>query len=213
MPINVAAGPSIDVGASIDAGPCIAAGLRVDGIAIQDEFLAPPQVRSLLECVHLRRARGDFAAARIGSQSSLRRREEVRGDSTCWMVAPLLPAEQVLLDELERLRLALNRTAWLGLSELELHYAWYAPGTGYARHVDQPHGRTQRQVSLVLYLNEDWQPADGGVLRLHETDDRTIDIEPVGGRLVCFLTLGRVHEVLTAKRERLSISGWFRGRE
>jgi SM-20-related protein len=51
------------------------------------------------------------------------------------------------------------------------------------------------------------------LLRLHETDDRAVDIEPVGGRLVCFLTPGRVHEVLPARRERLSISGWFRGRE
>jgi 2-oxoglutarate-Fe(II)-dependent oxygenase superfamily protein len=51
------------------------------------------------------------------------------------------------------------------------------------------------------------------LLRIHETDDRAVDIEPVGGRLVCFLTPGRVHEVLPARRERLSISGWFRGRE
>ena len=119
----------------------------------------------------------------------------------------------MLLDRLEELRLELNREATLGLFELELHYARYPPGASYARHVDQALRTSQRQVSLVLYLNADWQPADGGVLRLHETDDRTFDIEPVGGRLVCFLTPGRVHEVLTARRERLSISGWFRGRE
>jgi SM-20-related protein len=212
MAINVAAGPS-DAGPSIDAGTCIAAGLGVDGIAIQDEFLAPPQVRSLLECVHLRRARGDFAAARIGGGGSLRRREEVRGDSTCWMVAPLLPAEQALLDELEHLRLALNRTALLGLFELELHYAWYAPGTGYARHVDQPRGRTQRQVSLVLYLNDGWTPAAGGELRIFDAGDRYRDIEPIAGRLACFLTPGRAHAVLPTRRDRLSISGWFRARD
>jgi SM-20-related protein len=160
-----------------------------------------------------RQARGEFAPARVGSQSDAQRREDIRGDFTCWLREPFCAAERSLLNQLEELRLELNREATLGLFGLELHYARYAPGAGYARHVDQPQGTTQRQVSLVLYLNADWQAADGGVLRLHETVDQTIDIEPVGGRLVCFLTPGRVHEVLTARRERLSISGWFRRRE
>jgi SM-20-related protein len=196
-----------------EAGTGIQAGLTAGGIAIQDEFLTLSQVRSLLECVHLRRARGDFAAARIGSERSVQRREEVRGDSTCWMVAPLLPAEQALLVELERLRLELNRTLRLGLFELELHYAWYPPGTGYARHVDQPQGRTQRKVSLVLYLNDGWTPAAGGELRIFDADDGYRDIEPIAGRLACFLTPGRAHAVLATRRDRLSISGWFRARD
>jgi SM-20-related protein len=66
---------------------------------------------------------------------------------------------------------------------------------------------------LVLYLNSEWQSADGGMLRIHAADDEFIDVEPVAGRLVCFLTPGREHEVLQAQCERLSISGWFRGRE
>lgn len=117
------------------------------------------------------------------------------------------------MDRLEGLRLELNREAYLGLFELELHYALYPPGAGYARHVDQPHGATHRKVSLVLYLNADWRPADGGVLRMHKANTQILDIEPLGGRLVCFLTPGREHQVLPARRDRLSISGWFRGRE
>jgi SM-20-related protein len=114
---------------------------------------------------------------------------------------------------LEGLRLELNREAYLGLFELELHYALYPPGAGYERHLDQPQGTTQRKVSLVLYLNDGWGPGDGGALRMHEARNQALDIEPVGGRLVCFLTSGREHQVLPARRERLSISGWFRGRE
>jgi SM-20-related protein len=201
-----------DVVSGADAGLCIAAGLRADGVAIQDQFLAPSRIRSLLECAHLRRARGDFAAARIGRAGSLQRREEIRGDSTCWIAAPLLPAEQTLLEELERLRLCLNRAA-LGLFELELHYAWYPPGAGYARHVDQPHGRAQRRVSLVLYLNDGWASAAGGELRIFDAADRHRDIEPIAGRLVCFLTPGRAHAVLPTHRDRWSVSGWFRARE
>jgi SM-20-related protein len=211
--LSIVAGPRIEAGVFIEACARVEAGLRMDGIAIEDEFLSPPQIRSLLGCVHLRRARGDFAAARIGGEHSLQRREDIRGDSTCWIAAPLLPAERALLEELERLRLQLNRTAQLGLFELELHYAWYPPGAGYARHVDQPQGRAQRLVSLVLYLNDGWTPAAGGELRIFDAGDGHRDIAPVAGRLACFLTPGRAHAVLPTQRDRLSISGWFRARD
>jgi SM-20-related protein len=185
----------------------------VSGVSIRDQFLAPAQIRSLVECAHERRARRGFDLARIGRDRGLQRREEIRGDSICWITPPLLPAEQTLLWELEQLRLKLNREAMLGLFELELHYACFPPGAGYTRHVDQPQGRTQRQVSLILYLNESWTPAAGGELRIFDAAGRHRDIEPIAGRLVHFLTPGREHEVLPTQRDRLSISGWFRTRD
>lgn len=191
----------------------IDSGLGVDDISVRDHFLTPSQIRALKDCAHLRRARGDFHAARIGGEQSLKRREDIRGDSTCWIVPPLLPAEHTLWEEFERLRLDLNAQAWLGLFELELHYAWYPPGAGYARHVDQPQGRGQRQVSLVLYLNQDWGPGVGGELRIFDAAGGHRDVEPIAGRLVCFLTPGCEHEVLPTQRDRLSISGWFRTRD
>jgi SM-20-related protein len=191
----------------------IDADLRFDGISVRDQFLAQSQIRALLDCARLRRARGDFEAARIGGGRSLQRREDIRGDSLCWITPPLWPAEQTLLEQLERLRLELNRDALLGLFELELQYAWYPPGAGYVRHVDQPQGGEQRRVSLVLYLNEDWTPAAGGELRIFDAADGHRDIEPMAGRLVCFLTPGREHAVLPTQRDRLSISGWFRARD
>ena len=117
------------------------------------------------------------------------------------------------MDELERLRLDLNREAMLGLFELELHYAWYPPGAGDSRHVDQPQGRAQRKVSMVLYLNEGWVPGAGGELRIFGTAGGARDIEPLAGRMVCFLSAGREHAVLPTQRDRLSVSGWFRSRE
>jgi hypothetical protein len=74
----------------------IDADLKVDGISVQDRFLAPAQIRSLAECASLRRASGDFDAARIGGDRTLQRREDIRGDSICWIAAPLMPAEQTL---------------------------------------------------------------------------------------------------------------------
>jgi SM-20-related protein len=188
------------------------ADLSLRGISIRDGFAAPDEVRALRECSNARESRGDFAAARVGGPGAEQRREVIRGDFTCWLREPLSPCERVLLDRLEELRLQFNRDLLLGLFELELHYARYPPGAAYARHVDQPHGSAQRQVSFVLYLNADWQPNDGGALRIYDADDNHVDVEPLGGRLVCFLTSGREHEVMPAQRERHSISGWFRGR-
>jgi SM-20-related protein len=191
----------------------IAADLTAAAVSVQDHFLAPAEISALTECAQLRRARGDFTAARIGIHASLQRREEIRGDSICWIVPPLLPAEDGLLQALEILRRRLNRDAWLGLFDLELHYAWYPAGARYERHVDQPRGRMQRQVSVLLYLNVGWTPAAGGELRIYDAAGGHRDIEPLAGRLVCFLAPGREHAVMTTHRDRLSISGWFRARD
>jgi len=185
----------------------------VSGVSIRDQFLAPAQIRSLVQSAHLRRARSDFDLARIGGDRGLQRREDIRGDSICWLTEPLFAPERALLTRFEGLRVQMNRDAFLGLFELELHYAWYPPGTGYARHVDQPQNRDRRRVSLVLYLNERWEASDGGELRIFSDDERHRDIEPVAGRLVVFLTERREHEVLPTRRGRLSITGWFRSRE
>ena len=181
------------------------------GIAVHDGFISEQRVRELIGCAVRRRDRGDFAGGRIGAERRLQLRDDIRGDRTCWFAAPMFAQEHALLRDLERLRLDLNREGYLGLFDLELHYAWYAPGTGYARHMDQPQGRDQRKVSLVLYLNEAWAPGAGGELRIFDGEE-VRDIEPVAGRLVCFLTEGREHAVLTTRCDRLSITGWFRQR-
>ncbi len=185
-----------------------AAGLMNGGIAVHDHFISREHVGGLIRCAGVRRERGDFAGARIGAERQLQLRGDIRGDEISWIAAPLFAEESALLSDLERLRLDLNREGFLGLFDLELHYAWYAPGAGYARHVDQLRGRNHRTVSLVLYLNEAWTPEAGGELRIFEGKEAH-DIEPIAGRLVCFLTEGREHAVLTARRDRLSITGWF----
>ena len=187
--------------------------LRADGISVSDGFLSSRDVHALAECAALRRARGDFVEARIGAARSLQRREDIRGDRICWLGEAAFPAETLVLRSLEQLRLCLNEGAYLGLFDLEIHYAWYPRGAAYSRHVDRPLGRSGRRVSLVLYLNEQWSAADGGILRIRADDGRFRDIEPLGGRLVLFLSESREHEVLLTRVPRLSLTGWFRGRE
>ncbi len=70
---------------------------------------------------------------------------------------------------------------------------------------------SRRKLSCVLYLNENWKPEEGGELRFYLDGNGAEfeDVLPQGGRLVVFLSAQFVHEVLPAKRERLSIAGWF----
>lgn len=187
-------------------------GLRADGIAVRDGFLSASQVKALIDCAAARRGRGEFAHARIGAGRSLQRRADIRGDSICWLEEPLLPAEQSLLASLEATGRGLNRGLYLGLHEIELHYACYPAGTGYARHIDQPQGHAARRLSSIVYLTEDWCEADGGLLRCAADGGGFREIKPRAGRLVLFLTEGREHEVLRTSRERLSITGWYLGR-
>ncbi len=44
-------------------------------------------------------------------------------------------------------------------------------------------------------------------------ENRQEQVLPIAGRLVCFLSDRFIHEVLPARRERLSLSGWFRKRD
>jgi SM-20-related protein len=188
------------------------ADLFAHGIAVRDRFLEIGEVRALAAAARERRAGGEFSPARIGAGERLLHREDIRGDLTCWLGGGENAAERGLLRLLEELRLRLVCDGLPGLFDLELHYACYPPGAAYARHVDRPQGRDQREVSLILYLNENWQGADGGALRVYSQEEKFRDIEPIGGRLVLFLTEGREHAVLPARRERLSVAGWFRSR-
>jgi len=154
-------------------------------------------------------ATGELATAATGRGAGRVLQPALRGDRTLWLDDPRCgTAAGDFLASLDELRIALNERLFLGLSETEAHYARYAPGTGYARHRDRFRDSDARVLSLVAYLNDDWNAADGGALRLH-FDDGAVDIAPLGGTAVCFRS-ELEHEVLPAMRERLSIAAWFR---
>jgi SM-20-related protein len=137
---------------------------------------------------------------------------EVRGDFIAWLSQPERDAEQQLLGKLEELRAAFNRGLMAGLEDFQGHFALYPSGSTYARHFDRLIGSDVRAISAALYLNEDWQPEDGGQLRIYTGGGTSEDVMPVGGRLVVFQSDRFEHEVLPARRERLSFTGWFRRR-
>lgn len=160
---------------------------------------------------------GKFRRAGVGRGESLAVHEDIRRDHILWLTPDEASKEQRLyLDKLEGLRLALNRRFFLGLFEFEGHYAIYPEGAFYKAHLDRHSGTSDRVVTVILYLNHQWQPGDGGELKLWTTTgDRLgefVLIEPSMGTLVCFLSGEFWHEVLPAKKRRMSITGWFRER-
>lgn len=158
--------------------------------------------------------KGEFKRAGVGRGANLEVREEIRRDHVMWIEPGDASVEQEdWLATLETLRLALNQRFFLGLFGFEGHFAIYPEGAFYKPHLDQHAGTSGRVVTMILYLNENWQPGDGGELKLWTTaGDRHGPfqlIEPRLGTLVCFLAGDFWHEVLPATKTRMSITGWF----
>ena len=161
----------------------------------------------------LAHAAGTFHPAGVGSgQAEVR--ADIRGDQVHWIEeAEAGPALQIVLTKLELLRLEINRNLFLGLFDIELHFAVYPPRAGYLRHLDRFQDDNRRTLSVILYLNQDWQAEDGGLLRFWpEANGCALEIEPIGGTLVTFLSERFWHEVAPTERQRLSLTGWFRHR-
>ncbi len=183
------------------------------GYVVFPRFLDERATADLRDRARTLDAAGEFADARVGRGASRVRREDVRGDRIRWLADGATdPAERELRVSLDVVRAAANRSLQLGAFDVELHYAIYPPGAGYARHVDTFRDDDARVLSCVVYLNESWRESDGGELRIWRDDGTTLDVTPVGGTLVAFLA-GRVpHEVRPASRARTSVTGWFRKR-
>ncbi|MCZ8131898.1 MAG: 2OG-Fe(II) oxygenase [Steroidobacteraceae bacterium] len=207
-PVTQAAGCTVVDAAQAAA---LAQSLAGPGHAVVPGFLDAALVRELALELDGRAVRGELRAAAVGAGARRMVLEDVRGDRIQWLREPGTRAEAAALSRLEALRLALNERLYLGLHELECHYALYPPGAHYARHLDRSPAGVERVVSIVLYLNPGWDARDGGELRLH-LPDGTRDVVPQGGTLAVFLSERLEHEVRPATRPRRSLTGWFRRR-
>jgi SM-20-related protein len=190
----------------------IAADIAARGYSLAPRFVDGSELDALrAECLRSHLA-GQFRPAGVGR--SAQRLPATRADETLWLdLAQPPPAVAPAMLRFEALRLALNRTLYLGLFELECQFAHYRPGAAYRRHRDQFPGDSGRRLSCVLYLNDVWTAADGGALRIYlDAPEGSIDILPQGGTLACFLSERFEHEVLPAARDRWSLAGWFRTR-
>ncbi|AOY93663.1 proline hydroxylase [Cupriavidus sp. USMAA2-4] len=188
--------------------------LEARGWAVCDDSIAPALRQQLYACSEAAWQAGRFHPARIGRGEAATRDETVRGDSILWLERRHGDAVMdAFMDWAAQLRAELNQRYFLGLRREEFHFSHYPVGTGYRKHFDQHRGSPHRRISLVLYLNPEWDADDGGELAIHAADDDTREsarILPQGGRLVLFRSELIPHAVLPCRRPRRALTGWFR---
>ncbi|MCE7862072.1 MAG: 2OG-Fe(II) oxygenase [Bacteroidetes bacterium CHB5] len=187
----------------------LADGLAEQGYVVIDHFLLPDEVHAILQLDEFQNGLLQFKKAGIGQQQEKQINESIRGDYIQWIdrnTAP--PPLQVYLEKLNTLVGFVNQTLYLSLKDYEVHLTQYPPGTFYKRHLDQFKKDDHRKLSAICYLNPNWKPDEGGQLRLY-LQNRTEDVLPEAGRLVCFRSDLLEHEVLPATRQRLSLTGWL----
>ena len=186
----------------------IADNLAEKGFSVTDGFLSQQEVEAIRSLEVIAGEISDLKRAGIGKETR-QVNEGIRGDYISWIDPSSAPKPlAIYLDRISELRQFLNQSLFLGLKDFEVHIARYPAGAFYKRHLDQFHKDDHRRLSVICYLNDNWKEEEGGQLRIYE-EDKSTDILPVAGRLVCFRSELLEHEVLPATRERVSITGWM----
>lgn len=170
------------------------------GIMVKSNVLPLETAEQLRNALHTRS--GLCSAKLLGGLE----RSTIRGDAMEWLsVAEEGPGPvQDMLVRLQALREGLDRVG-LGSSGMQVQCARYAPGTGYARHLDGG----ARRLTLLYYANGPWDPAQGGALRVFVPGQPYRDIPPTGNTLVMFLSQWVPHQVCTTRLPRMSLTLWL----
>lgn len=153
-----------------------------------------------------------MTVAGIGRGRDFQQNPEIRQDFIHWLKGES-EVQCLYLTLMETLRQTLNRELFLGLFELEAHYAIYPPGAFYKKHFDSFQGAANRIVSVVTYLNFNWPNDGGGELLIYPANSSTDmihSVRPEAGTLAVFLSEEIAHEVRISHYQRASIAGWFR---
>ena len=181
-----------------------------DGFSVRENAL-PAAIAETMAQALLAKPLTDFNRAGIGRAEKHTHNEAVRSDRIHWITSE--SAERLAwLAWAEAFKSHINRRLYLGLFSFESHFAHYAPGDFYKRHNDAFKGQANRMLSLVVYLNRDWDINNGGELVLYKTaqDQEGVRVAPRFATVVAFLSEEFPHEVLPATCDRYSIAGWFR---
>jgi SM-20-related protein len=191
-----------------DSYEYIATALTDKGYCILPQIL-PETLTSALTARVTNLATEQFSTAGIGRNNTLHFNESIRNDETYWLTDDNNIDKQYL-DWMKQLRIEINQRLYMGLFKFEAHYAHYRQGAFYKRHLDAFKGKSNRVLSILLYLNKDWQTGDAGELLLYDDNNTLIEtVLPTYGKVIIFLSDRFPHEVLKANRNRYSIAGWF----
>ncbi|MCF2504848.1 2OG-Fe(II) oxygenase [Dyadobacter sp. CY107] len=179
-------------------------------VGIAENFLDASLASSLKANLMSLLATNQLLPAGTGNDSAVVHNKLYRNDSIYWLDRKHNdPHENEFFDLMDQFVKHLNRTCYTGITGYEFHYALYPTGSFYKKHFDQFRNDSSRQYSMIMYLNTDWAPEDGGELRIHTLDYQQ-DIAPTNGKSVFFKSSELEHEVLLTNRPRMSVTGWLK---
>ena len=182
----------------------------LNNIGVDDNFLSESLSAGLHDNIIQLQKDNLMVAAGIGNNEIKDANQKMRGDKIYWMDKSHDNIfEQAFLHRIDDFIERLNSTCYTGINGYEFHYAVYEEGSGYKRHKDQFKTDSNRKYSLINYLNNNWQEADGGELLVYQ-DETVQKIPPHAQTAVFFKSDEMEHEVSKANKSRMSITGWLK---
>lgn len=182
--------------------------LALNDHVIVDDFISDDLFATIMDFFHEKELNDLLKKEGIGSSGEFQVNTSIRGDFIYWLERVRDEKLEPFFGLMDELIQSLKRFCFLSLSGSEFHIAKYPKGSHYNRHLDQFNERSNRQVTVLIYLNEHWKKGDGGELKIY-TDDEEILVEPIAGRLLLFKSDINEHEVLTTNVARYSLTGWL----
>lgn len=179
---------------------------------VVDEFISQEVFTTVMDFFSKSEKNDKLRKAGIGSSGEFQIQSSVRGDYIHWLDRNRDLEIKPLFDLMDELIENLKRHCFLSLSGSEFHIAKYPPGSHYSRHLDQFQQRRNRQITVLIYLNDQWKTGDGGELKIYR-DHEELLIEPVARRLLLFKSDAVEHEVLMTRVPRYSFTGWLLKKE
>lgn len=179
-------------------------------VGIAPLFLSPGLVKGLQQNILQLQENGLMTVAGIGNALVKDAGQTMRTDKIYWLDKTHGNAfENEFLQQASDFIDRLNETCYAGINACEFHYAVYEKGSFYKRHKDQFKNNSHRKYSLITYLNDNWEEADGGQLQVFENETAS-SILPNAQKAVLFKSDETEHEVCEAGRSRMSVTGWLK---
>ncbi|MGM0745259.1 2OG-Fe(II) oxygenase [Rhodohalobacter sp.] len=182
--------------------------LAEDDFVVIDDFLSDEQFRLIMNFFKKAEKNNHLKKAGIGPSGEFQIKSSVRGDFIYWLDEKRDTELSIFFEIVDDLIANLKRICYLSLSGSKFHIAKYPKGSHYDRHLDQFNERSNRQITVLIYLNENWKKGDGGELVIYK-DNEEILVEPIAKRLLLFKSDVIEHEVLKTNVTRYSLTGWL----
>jgi len=173
-----------------------------------DQFIDDEMYTRIMNFFREKEENDQLTKAGIGSSGEFKVDSSVRGDFIYWLERDNDQKMETFFSLMDELVDALRKYCYLSLSGSEFHIAKYPAGSYYKKHLDQFNNRSNRMITVLLYLNENWKPGDGGELKIYGKDQNIL-VEPVARRLLLFKSDKIEHEVLVTRVPRYSLTGWL----